>query len=264
MDKTRRANRTIFKTRKEGPHQADAWPSTVTGIVTDDKHTKAIVEQHFRALGRPQAGTNTAPTRRRAMLALIIVGTAGRRLVQTGNRATNLATRPWLHNSINDKAAFDRSINKLANGKTGPDTVQTKSKMLPDDLKECIRQLFIIMWATGTTYCLEESQTILLYKDKGDITDITKYRPVGLLNTVYKLWTRHITTAMADYAETNLSPNQKGFQASTTMQQAQTIIMALEDARATNQNIYMLAVDFSAPSMLDQDKLLQMFDLGFN
>jgi hypothetical protein len=72
--------------------------------------------------------------------------------------------------------------------------------MLPDDLKECIRQLFIIMWATGTTYCLEESQTILLYKDKGDITDITKYRPVGLLNTVYKLWTRHITTAMADYA----------------------------------------------------------------
>jgi hypothetical protein len=48
--------------------------------------------------------------------------------------------------------------------------------MLPDDLKECIRQLFIIMWATGTTPCLEESQTILLYKDKGDITDITKYQ----------------------------------------------------------------------------------------
>jgi hypothetical protein len=74
---------------------------------------------------------------------------------------------------------------------------------------------------------------------------------------------------MADYAETYqiLSPNQKGFrQASTTMQQAQTIIMALEDARATNQNIYMLAVDFSSAfNMLDQDKLLQiMFDLGFN
>jgi hypothetical protein len=48
------------------------------------------------------------------------------------------------------------------------------------------------------------------------------------------------------------------------MQQAQTIIMALEDARATNQNIYMLAVDFSSAFMLDQDKLLQiMFDLGF-
>jgi hypothetical protein len=49
------------------------------------------------------------------------------------------------------------------------------------------------------------------------------------------------------------------------MQQAQTIIMALEDARATNQNIYMLAVDFSSAfNMLDQDKLLQiMFDLGF-
>jgi hypothetical protein len=52
------------------------------------------------------------------MLALIIRGTAGRsRLVQTGN-GSDYATRPWLHNSINDKAAFDRSINKLANGKT--------------------------------------------------------------------------------------------------------------------------------------------------
>ena len=141
--------------------------------------------------------------------------------------------------------------------------------MLPDDLKECIRQLFVIMWATGTTPTTwKESQTILLYKDKGEVTDITKYRPVGLLNTVYKLWTRHITTAMADYAETHhiLSPSQKGFrEASTTMQQAQPIIMALEDARATNQNIYMLAVDFSSAfNMLDQDKLLQtMFDLGF-
>jgi hypothetical protein len=36
------ANRTIFKTRKEGPHQADAWPSRPShGIVTDDpKHTR--------------------------------------------------------------------------------------------------------------------------------------------------------------------------------------------------------------------------------
>jgi hypothetical protein len=111
------------------------------------------------------------------MLALIIRGTAGRsRLVQTGNRATNPPARPCLH-SINDKAAFDRSINKLANGKT-PGLIPFKRnlKMLPDDLKECIRQLFIIMWATGTTPCLEESQTILLYKDKGDITDITKYQ----------------------------------------------------------------------------------------
>jgi hypothetical protein len=40
---------------------------------------------------------------------------------------------------------------------------------------------------------------------------------------------------MADYAETyQLSPNQKGFrQASTTMQQAQTIIMALEAGQQT-------------------------------
>jgi hypothetical protein len=81
------ANRTIFKTRKEGPHQADAWPLTQSRY----SHRRPQTHQGDRRAalpcpGRPQAGTNTAPTRRRAMLALIILGTAGRsRLVQTGN-----------------------------------------------------------------------------------------------------------------------------------------------------------------------------------
>jgi hypothetical protein len=136
--------------------------------------------------------------------------------------------------------------------------------MLPDDLKECIRQLFIIMWATGTT-CLEESQTILLYKDKGDITDITKYRPVGLLNTVYKLWTRHITTAMADYAETyRISPTRR-VSARRQRPCSRHRPSSWRSKMPGQQTIYMLAVDFSSAfNMLDQDKLLQiMFDLGF-
>jgi hypothetical protein len=47
---------------RRGPTSRCLALKTVTGIVTDDpKHTKAIVEQHFRALGRPQAGTRHLP-----------------------------------------------------------------------------------------------------------------------------------------------------------------------------------------------------------
>jgi hypothetical protein len=49
------------------------------------------------------------------------------------------------------------------------------------------------------------------------------------------------------------------------MSQVQTLIMALEDARDTAQDVYMLQVDFSnAFNMIDHDKLLAvMWDLGF-
>jgi len=47
--------------------------------------------------------------------------------------------------------------------------------------------LFIIMWATGVPpQAWKISETILLDKNKGEETQITSYRPVGLANTLYK------------------------------------------------------------------------------
>jgi hypothetical protein len=64
-----------------------------------------------------------------------------------------------------------------------------------------------------------------------------------------------------DYAEKHsvLSSTQKGFRKyASTMSQVQTLIMALEDARDTAQDVYMLQVDFSnAFNMIDHDKLRQ-------
>jgi hypothetical protein len=81
--------------------------------------------------------------------------------------------------------------------------------MLPDDLKECIRQLFIIMWATGTTYCLEESQTILLYKDKGDITDIKVQASGTAEHSVQTVDTAHHNSDGSDYAGPSAFTNKK-------------------------------------------------------
>ncbi|KAJ9526649.1 hypothetical protein QJQ45_017586, partial [Haematococcus lacustris] len=177
----------------------------------------------------------------------------------------------WLHTAIMDKAGFQECLSRLAGGKApGPDGVENEIiKMLPWEIRDTIHQLFIIMWATGCTPTTwKTSDTCLLYKDKGQETDLNAYRPVGLANTVYKLWTSLITKTLSEYAEANgmLSKNQAGFRSHrNTTQQLQMLVMALEDAKLAKADIYALLVDFtSAFNTTCQDKLLWiMHYLGF-
>ncbi|KAJ9515865.1 hypothetical protein QJQ45_008751 [Haematococcus lacustris] len=177
----------------------------------------------------------------------------------------------WLHTAIMDKAGFQECLSRLSGGKApGPDGIENEIiKMLPWEMRDTIHQLFIIMWATGCTPTTwKTSDTCLLYKDKGQETDLNSYRPVGLANTVYKLWTSLITKILTEYAEANgmLSKNQAGFRSHrNTTQQLQMLVMALEDAKLAKADIYALLVDFtSAFNTTCQDKLLWiMHDLGF-
>ncbi|KAJ9520416.1 hypothetical protein QJQ45_000168 [Haematococcus lacustris] len=177
----------------------------------------------------------------------------------------------WLHTAIMDKAGFQKCLSRLSGGKApGPDGIENEIiKMLPWEMRDTIHQLFIIMWATGCTPTTwKTSDTCLLYKDKGQETDLNSYRPVGLANTVYKLWTSLITKILTECAEANgmLSKNQAGFRSHrNTTQQLQMLVMALEVAKLAKADIYALLVDFtSAFNTTCQDKLLWiMHDLGF-
>jgi hypothetical protein len=52
------------------------------------------------------------------MLALIILWNGRAQSTRSNWKRGDQPRHPCPYNSINDKAAFDRSINKLANGKT--------------------------------------------------------------------------------------------------------------------------------------------------
>jgi hypothetical protein len=125
------------------------------------------------------------------------------------------------------------------------------------------------MWATShTPDQWKENHTILLYKNKGHTTDLNMYRPIALIDSVYKLWTKIQTKVLSDYAEEHsiLSPSQAGFRKyNNTIQQLQLLTNAIEDARLTGQNIYALMADLkSAFNMIDHDTLFKiMNDLGF-
>ena len=86
----------------------------------------------------------------------------------------------------------------------------------------------------------KNSITILLYK-KGDPYILTNHRPIALANKIYKLYISTFTSILSSYGETHhiLHESQEGFKAErNTVRQIQTIIAALEDAKFTNQDIY--------------------------
>ena len=111
------------------------------------------------------------------------------------------------------------------------------------------------------------SLTILLYK-KGDPSHLTNHRPIALANTIYKLFTNTLTFILLAYGEEHqiLHDSQEGFRAErSTSRQLQLLIATLEDARFTNQNIYILYIDFkNAFGSLDHARLLAIIkDLGY-
>jgi hypothetical protein len=126
--------------------------------------------------------------------------------------------------------------------------------------KHCFKQCQIpTSWKT--------SLTILLYK-KSDPTILSNHRPIALANTIYKLFTSTLTTILSGYGEKYqiLHDSQEGFCAKrSTVRQLQIIISALEDAKFTNQDIYLLYIDFkNAFGSIDHARLLAiMTDLGY-
>jgi len=122
------------------------------------------------------------------------------------------------------------------------------------------------MWMTGTTpKAWKESQTVLLH-EKGSEHDLGNWRPIALANTLYKLWIGVI--AEYKYAEdfNILSNAQEGFRKQkNTIWQLQNVMNIMSDAKISQQDLYLLYVDFSSAfNIIDHDKLLCiMHDLGF-
>eukprot|EP00882_Tetradesmus_deserticola_P000535 GHRQ01000587.1.p1 GENE.GHRQ01000587.1~~GHRQ01000587.1.p1 ORF type:complete len:2327 (+),score=302.27 GHRQ01000587.1:5202-12182(+) len=179
--------------------------------------------------------------------------------------------RQWLHTAIDDELEFEHCLKGLANNKaSGPDDVCNEViKALPPAGHQALHNMMRIMWATGhTPHSWKRSTTLLLYKHKGTPLELKYYRWIGLELTVYKLWTRMVTRAMADRAERlgMLSSSQAGFRNKrSTADQVEMMVMALEDAHLFKQNIYMLQADLTeAFDTISHDKVLMiLYDLQF-
>jgi ribonuclease HI len=181
--------------------------------------------------------------------------------------------QPGCARTLDDKITsvlYEDCVKELSYRKaTGPDSIPNELlKHLPDAVHGALQAFFRMMWRCAhTPDWWKESDTIFLYK-KGDPALYRNYRPIGLANHVYKLWTSVITMVSADHAEENniLSGCQAGFRAKMdTMRQVRTLINALEDSNVYKQDIMVAYIDFtSAFNTTEHDMMLQfMWDLGF-
>ncbi len=171
---------------------------------------------------------------------------------------------------VRDPCIFQEKMRHLKNGKApGPDGIPNEMlKHLPEEEHQVTHKLLTLMWMTGTTpKAWKESQTVLLHK-KGSEHDLGNWRPIALANTLYKLWTGVIAEGLYKYAEhfNILSSAQEGFRKQrNTIRQLQNVMNIMSDAKISQQDLYLLHVDFSSAfNTIDHDKLLCiMHDLGF-
>jgi len=171
---------------------------------------------------------------------------------------------------ISNPALLRDRIKRLPNNKApGPDGVICETlALLPDTVIEVLAHFMGYIYAVGASLPedLTASITILLPKN-GQTALMKNYMPIGLANTLLKLYTMTLTEAFGDVLEAEglLNTAQEGFRRQrSTIRQLRRIINAIDDAHISQQNLYILYVDFSSAfNMVNHQKLYKiMTDLG--
>ncbi len=147
----------------------------------------------------------------------------------------------------------------------GPDGASAPIlKHMPPAFHEALHLLFestAITWITPPSW--HKSNTILLCK-KDDPTRLDNYRPIILVNALYKLWTTCIVTLATYCSEARkiLCPEQEGFRADRSCSRAITrLSLCVEDAHSHKKDIILCYLDFKAafPST-DHRQLVRVLD----
>lgn len=102
---------------------------------------------------------------------------------------------------------------------------------------------------------------------KGDIDDPSNYRPISLLNSIYKLFTALVRARIQSAVEFKVSPTQFGFRPRRSTAHAAFIIRRLQDwSEQKNSELYLALIDWEkAFDKVHHSKLLLAMDrLGFS
>ena len=159
------------------------------------------------------------------------------------------------------REVYDSCLKRLKNGKSpGNDSMPNELlKHFPVDMHAVMFAFFKLCWRQSKTPdSWKHSRTLLFYK-KNDPTDPANYRPIALLRSVYKFWTRIISTILSDYCEQSgiLSEPQEGFRkCKSSSRQLQYLKLILEDAKMHKRdlNVTLLAIK-SAFDTVDHHRL---------
>ncbi|KAK3273251.1 hypothetical protein CYMTET_18497 [Cymbomonas tetramitiformis] len=140
-------------------------------------------------------------------------------------------------------------------------------KHLPDEFHELLHTLMVQMWTQRHVPLSWKKGYFCFHHKKGDVTNQKNYRPIALLDGLFKFYTAMLAKMLADFCEINgiLAEAQEGSRTKrNTLRQLTRITNAIEDANVSKQELHALYVDFeNAYGSVDHANLLHtMAHLG--
>ncbi|KAK3270765.1 hypothetical protein CYMTET_20853 [Cymbomonas tetramitiformis] len=121
-----------------------------------------------------------------------------------------------------DKEAYQQAVRKMKPNKAaGPMGIQTEIlKQMPDRVHTQLCELMQLMWAHRHTPLPWKKGYFCFHHKKDDVTQQKSYRPIALLDCLFKLYTSIPTKMLANFCEINgmLSQAQEGSRRENTTQ----------------------------------------------
>jgi hypothetical protein len=113
------------------------------------------------------------------------------------------------------------------------------------DIVKCLTNLYndIEKYGIAPPSEFPKGWMCLLYK-KGDMTEISNYRPITVLNTDYKIMTRALTTRLTEAVPDLIHPDQAGFMRGRRIEdQTELVKMVLDNCEANEINGAIVCLD---------------------
>ena len=182
-------------------------------------------------------------------------------------QALKRQSRPQLHEPKADEGNFTiqnlrDAISKIKGGKApGPDGVLGELfKALDAQGEEILLDIYNKIWRSGDVpRSWVEARVVSIFKNKGSDADPGSYRPISLLNSVYKIYAAMLQTRLAESFDERLRGTQYGFRSHRSTTQPLFILRrAMEWATMTNHNLQLLFLDWKqAFDSLDHTAMLE-------
>jgi len=144
---------------------------------------------------------------------------------------------------------FQYFVGQLPNNKASPDMLCNELvRHAPEEFKEtillCLNRILVEGAALPASW---KGGLIRFLFKKGDVQDIACYRPVCLLDTIYKILSAVLTDRLYRLCERHglLDPSQEGFRRlHSTQRQVQSLHWAWEEAAEQKKSLYVAYLDF--------------------
>lgn len=142
----------------------------------------------------------------------------------------------------------ESAIESLKNDKSGgSDGVEGELlKLGGSELASWIQLLFNEILLTGLIPEQWKTSFIVLIHKKGDKTDIQNYRPISLTSTVYKTFSKCLSTRLKPILEFNQPPEQAAFRKGySTVDHLHTINQVIEKSCEYGITLYLAFIDYT-------------------